>query len=437
MTYELALSYLASLNESRIKPGLERIREALSALGSPHLKFPHVLVGGTNGKGSVVSFMGAALSGAGYRTGLFTSPHLHRFEERIVVGGHPVTRDELPSLVQAVKDVRVEMTYFEFATVMALFYFARQGVDLAILEAGLGGSWDATNATEPMLSMITSVDLDHQHWLGHTLGEVAREKSGIMRNQKPIVVGPLGSIAKEVVLRQAEVVGARVILFGRDFNARWEVTSSGLQFEGMKWSINRLVPGLQGLFQLDNAACALAALEVLSMSGFEMGVEKAVQGIESTKWPGRFQVFEGAPSIIVDAAHNQAAVKALAASLDDGKEVVWLFSALSDKDLGGMAEEMIRLGNRFVLVALDHPRGKTVLELADGMPEGAEIRKAPTVKQGIDTAKSLAGEKGCVVVAGSVFLAGEVLKELGIQNPEFRIQNSGARVQEPGAGSQD
>ncbi|MCK5351324.1 bifunctional folylpolyglutamate synthase/dihydrofolate synthase, partial [bacterium] len=189
MTYELALSYLASLSESRIKPGLERIREALSALGSPHLKFPHVLVGGTNGKGSVVSFMGAVLSSAGYRAGLFTSPHLHRFEERIVVDSHAVTRDELPGLVQEVKDVGVEMTYFEFATAMALLYFARQGVDLAVLEVGLGGSWDATNATEPVLSVITSVDLDHQDWLGHTLGEVAREKSGIMRNQKSVVVG--------------------------------------------------------------------------------------------------------------------------------------------------------------------------------------------------------------------------------------------------------
>jgi dihydrofolate synthase/folylpolyglutamate synthase len=412
MTYELALSYLASLNESRIKPGLERIREALSALGSPHLKFPHVLVGGTNGKGSVVSFMGTALSGAGYHAGLFTSPHLHRFEERIVVGGHPVTRDELPSLVQAVKDTRVEMTYFEFVTAMALFYFARQGVDLAILEAGLGGRWDATNASEPMLSMITSVDLDHQHWLGHTLGEVAQEKSGIMRNQKPVVVGPLGSIAKEVILRQAEAVGARVIEFGRDFNARWEVTSSGLQFEGMKWSIKGLVPGLKGLFQLDNAACALAALEALEASGFEISREEAVRGIESARWPGRFQEVDSSPPIIVDAAHNQAAVKALVDSLGEGKQVVWLFSALSDKNLGGMIGEMTHLGNRFVLVPLNHPRGRTVLELEDEMPEGAYIKGASNVRQGIEKAVRLAGEKGRVVVAGSVVLAGEVLKVL-------------------------
>ena len=422
MTYELALSYLASLNESRIRPGLGRIREALSALGSPHSKFPHVLVGGTNGKGSVVSFMGAALNCAGYRVGLFTSPHLIKFEERIVVDSHAVTRDELPGLLQEVKDVGVDMTYFEFATVLALLYFARQKVDLGILEVGLGGRWDATNVTNPLLSVITSVDLDHKDWLGHTLEEVAREKSGIMRKGKPVVVGTVNRAAVEVVLQEAEAVGARVVLFGRDFIADRDIDGSGLQFEGVKWSINRLVPGLEGLFQLDNAACALAALEVLSVSGFEMEFEKVVLGIEFAKWPGRFQKFEGSPPIIVDAAHNPAAVKALVGSLGDEKDVVWLISALRDKDVGGMAEEMIRLGNRFVLVALDHPRGKTVQEIEEGMPEGAEIVKAPTVKQGLDTARSLAGVKGCIVVAGSVVLAGEVLKELGSQNSESRIQ---------------
>jgi dihydrofolate synthase/folylpolyglutamate synthase len=422
MTYELALSYLASLNESRIRPGLGRIREALTALGSPHFRFPHVLVGGTNGKGSAVSFMGAALNCAGYRVGLFTSPHLIKFEERIVVDSHTVTRDELPELLQEVKDVGVDLTYFEFATVLALLYFARQKVDLAILEVGLGGRWDATNVTNPVLSVITSVDLDHKDWLGHTLEEVAREKSGIMRTGQPVVVGPLDSAAREVVLQEAEAVGARVVMFGRDFSADRNAKGSGLQFEGMKWSIQGLVPGLEGLFQKDNAACALAGLEALSASGFEMEYEEVVLGIESAKWPGRFQKFKGSPPIIVDAAHNPAAVKALAASLGDEKEVVWLISALCGKDLEGMAEEMIRLGNRFVLVALDHPRGKTVQELEEGMPQGADLRKASTVKQGIDTARSLAGEKGCVVAAGSVVLAGEVLKELGIQNSESRIQ---------------
>jgi len=422
MTYELALSYLAGLNESRIKPGLERIRMALFALGSPQLKFPHLLVGGTNGKGSVVAFMGAALSGAGYRIGLFTSPHLHRFEERIVIDRNAVARDEVPGLVQAVKDVEVEMTYFEFITVMALVYFARKSVDLAILEAGLGGRWDATNASDPMLSVITSVDLDHQDWLGHTLEEIAWEKSGIMRYGKPVVVGPLAAAAREVVLERAEAVGARAIEFGKNFSADRDITGSTLQFESTKWNIKGLVPGLKGLFQFNNAACALAALEVLAASGFEISEEKAIRGVRSAKWPGRFQEVEGSPLIIVDAAHNKAAIRALVASLDEVKQVVWLFSALSDKDLRAMAGEMTLLGNRFVLVPLDHRRGRTVRELEEEMPEGADITKVSNVTQGIEAARRLAGEKGCIVVAGSVILAGEVLRELGIQNPESRSQ---------------
>ena len=412
MTYELALSYLASLNESRIKPGLERIRETLAALGSPHLQYPHVLVGGTNGKGSVVSFMGAALSAAGYRAGIFTSPHLQNFEERIVVDSRAVTRDELPGLVEAVKEAGVEMTYFEFATVMSLLYFARQRVDLAILEVGLGGRWDATNATDPVFSVITSVELDHQEWLGQTLEEVAREKSGIMRKDKPVIAGSMVSAARKIVLEQAEAVGSRVILSGRDFRAVRNATGSCLQFEGMKWSINKLVPGLKGQFQLDNAACALASLEVLSGSGFEIRQVDAVRGIESAWWPGRFQVFEGSPPIIVDAAHNRAAVKALVASLDKGIPVVWLFSALSGKDIGGMTAEMTPLGSRFVLVPLDHPRAITVRELEVEMPEGCYIKRVSNVRQGIEEALNLAGRKGCVVVAGSVVLAGEVLREL-------------------------
>ena len=412
MTCEQALSYLASLNESRIKPGLERIRQALSALGSPHLKFPHVLIGGTNGKGSVVSFMGEALVGAGYRTGLFTSPHLHRFEERIVVDKHGLNAEELVYLVKTVKDVGVDLTYFEFAAAMALLHFARNRVDLAILEVGIGGRWDATNVTNPVLSMITTVEVDHQNWLGDSLEEIALEKAGIMREGKPVIVGPLGAAARQVVIRHAEDVGARVILFERDFCVARNNTVSGLQFEGMKWSIEGLIPGLKGLFQFENAGCALAALEALEESGFEITAREAAYGIESASWIGRLQKVEGTPPFIVDAAHNPAAVRALIASLEGVQQVVWLFSALSEKDVAGMIEEMSRLSSRFVLVQMNHPRARTVRELKNQMPDGAEIIESFNVRQGVDEARNLAGKAGCVVVAGSVVLAGEVLKVL-------------------------
>jgi len=412
MTYKLALSYLASLDESRIKPGLERIREALSALGSPHRSFPHVLVGGTNGKGSVVAFMGTALSVAGFRTGLFTSPHLSRFEERIAVGSRNLAGDDLPGLVRDVKKTGVPMTYFEFTTAMALLHFARQEVDLAVLEVGVGGAWDATNATDPILSIITSVDLDHRQWLGETVEEVAAEKAGILRGQRPLVVGPMGPAAQRVLLMEADAAGAEVLLFGRDFNGCREAAADTMRYTGPSWNVSGFVPGLRGEFQIENAACALAGLETLSARGFRITPEQATRGVRSTRWAGRLEVFDGLPRIIVDAAHNPAGIRALTASLLTCDNVVWLFSALADKDLGGMTMEMVRISNRFVLVPLDHPRGRSVADMESQMPDGAEIRKVSSVQQGLLEARRLAGPSGCVVTAGSVFLAGAVLQEL-------------------------
>lgn len=413
MTYERALSYLVSLNESRIKPGLERIRQALSALGSPHFQFPHVLVGGTNGKGSVVTFMGATLTASGYRTGLFTSPHLHSFEERIVIGSKPVTRREFTELVSAVRATEVPMTYFEFATAMALLHFARQRTDIAVLEVGIGGRWDATNATHPVLSVITSVAMDHEKWLGHTVEEVALEKSGIMREGNPVVVGPLDPNAVRVVLEQGSAVGARVILYGRDFSARPEVSGGGFHFRGLRWDIRNLVPGMKGVFQHYNAACALAGLETLASDGFRISQDAAARSMASARWPGRFHEVAGQPPVIVDSAHNLAAVRALVASLEDRGEVVWLFSSLSDKDVGSMTAEMSRLGKRFVLAPLDHPRARTAGEMAEEMAEGLDVRLVHSVGEGVEEARRQAGEKGTVVAAGSVVLAGAVLRELG------------------------
>lgn len=418
MTYELALSYLASLNESRIKPGLERINEVLAALGSPHLKYPLVLVGGTNGKGSVVSFLGAALSAAGYRTGLFTSPHLHNFEERIVVNGQTVTREELVELVKAVKSTGIVMTYFECAAAMALCHFARCNIDMAILEVGIGGAWDATNATDPILSIITSVELDHQGWLGHDLEKIAFEKAGIMRHQKSVVVGPVSDEVRESLIQQAEAVGAEMVLYGRDFNACHGTTGTNLHFEGRKWSIKKVTPGLKGRFQLDNASCALAALEILVSAGMKISSQDAKKGIESARWPGRLQETGGFPPVIVDAAHNPAAVRALIDSLGEKKDTVWLLSALSDKDLRGMAMEMARVSRRFVLVPLDHPRGMSVGKMEGEMPEDSDIKKVSDIKSGIEVARTLVGKGGRVVSAGSVVLAGEVLEELERQGFE-------------------
>jgi dihydrofolate synthase/folylpolyglutamate synthase len=427
MTCEQALAYLAGLNESRIKPGLERIGQALRSLDAPHLKFPHLLIGGTNGKGSVASFLASALGKAGYHTGLYTSPHLQNFEERILVDGKSVTQEDLCLLVNAVKSTGIDMTFFEFATVMALLFFERQCVDVGVLEVGLGGKWDATNATDPLLSVITNVGIDHREWLGESHAEIALEKSGIMRSGRPVVLGPMPEVPRDILLKKAEETGARAVLYGRDYSAQRQGDGNSLHYVGMRWNIRGLAPGPGGQFQTGNAACALAALELLNGSGFRIDKKDAISGIELARWPGRFQLLEGSPPFIVDSAHNPAAVRALVQSLDRREGVVWLFSALSGKDVSEMARELSRLANRFVIVPLDHPKGRTVRDLEGHMPEGADIKSVSTVKDGVVLARKMAGERGCVVVAGSVVLAGEVLKELGvmvtgsgIRNPESR-----------------
>jgi dihydrofolate synthase/folylpolyglutamate synthase len=412
MTYESALAYLAGLNESRIRPGLGKISRALISLGSPQFKYYHVVVGGTNGKGSVVTLMASILESAGYHVGRYTSPHLHRFEERIAVDGDSLDPVELEDLVLTIKALGIDLSYFEFATAMALVHFARRPVDIALLEVGIGGRWDATNVTDPILSVITSIAVDHREWLGDSLEEIAAEKAMIMRRARPIIVGGAGSEALGVILKEADRVGSRVILSGRDFSARWEGTGSTLHFEGRKWGIPGLKLGLAGGFQLENAAISLAALECLADEGFIIPRTAVFEGLATASWPGRYQDLGGQPNILVDSAHNRAAVKALVQSLGVEQNIVWLFSALRNKDLEGMAGEMLCAGNRFVLVPLDHPRAYKLDDMKNRMPVGSIWTTAVSTGEGLREAVRQAGAGGRVVAAGSVFLAAAVLETI-------------------------
>ena len=413
MTRPSALAYLAGLKESRIRPGLERIRRALVLLGSPHLNFPHHIVGGTNGKGSVIALAGSVLEAAGFSVGRYTSPHLHSFEERIVVDGAAVGSSDLEDLVDVVRACGVELSYFEFATAMAAVHFSRHRVDIALLEAGLGGRWDATNATDPLVSVITSVDMDHTEWLGEDIRGIALEKAMISRPNRPLVVGETGPDALEAILSAARSVNSIPIVSGREFSSGWGPSGEGMWFKGTKWEMSGLRPGLPGLFQVRNAATALAALERLDGGGFPMDLPAVARGIAAARWPGRFHDLGGSPRVLVDAAHNTAAVRCLVQSLGGEREVVWLFSALSDKDIEGMGEVMLSAGERFVLVPLDNPRACPLEEMKRRMPPRAGVTAAADVPEALRLARSLAGSGGTVVAAGSIYLAAEVLREAG------------------------
>lgn len=412
MTYREAAAYLTGLVEERIQPGLEPIEQTLEILGQPHRSYPHALVGGTNGKGSTLAFMGSVLSHAGYRVGLYTSPHLHDFEERIRVGNDLLPRDDLPRLVEEVRGTGAVLSYFELATAMALLHFARRGVDLALLEVGLGGRWDATNATDPMLSVITSVDLDHCDWLGPTVEDISREKACIMRSGRPVVLGPAARPGMDVLLDEAVDRGAHPFVANRDFTM--EGTGMGFRFKGRAWTVDGLRLGLPGNFQEDNAACAMASIECLRREGFTVTSEAARRGLETARWPGRFQILDGPARLIVDSAHNPAAVRALVRSLDwDTSETVWLFSSLKDKDVRGMVSEIPDKGGKVVVVPLDHTRAMPLDDLAEAFGEsGLDVIVVNDISSGLRRALAEAGDGGTVVAAGSIYLAGAVLRSV-------------------------
>jgi dihydrofolate synthase/folylpolyglutamate synthase len=415
MTGKRAITFLDGLDEARIKPGLERMRASLSALNDPHLNYPQILVGGTNGKGSVVNIIGSILARSGIRAGLYTSPHLHRFEERIVTGVDVLSEDDADFLVERVRRTGVDLSYFEFATTMALEHFSRQEVDLAVLEVGLGGRWDATNVTEPFLSVITTVGLDHQDYLGATISQVAAEKAQIARPGKPLVLGPMDDTAEDVIRGHARAIGSRVIAAGKDFNVSRDNRDGDLTYSGRGLELAGLRPALEGWFQANNLGVAIAAVQQLEDHGFKVTPEEIVKGVERAIWPGRFQRFPGKPPLVVDSAHNVPAMQALVSELRSRDIApVWLFGAMADKDVTGLFEVVMRRPGPVVAVPVDHPRAMAVDELARlGEKAGVPVTPSVSVPAGFETAGKLAGSGRTVVCAGSVFLAAEVLRLAG------------------------
>lgn len=416
MTVRRAISYLSGLEEARIKPGLDRVTDALTALGHPHALYPHILVGGTNGKGSVVSFVGSVLAAAGLRAGLYTSPHLHSFEERIVVDGRPISEREADELVETVLGTGVDLSYFEFATCMALEAFRRGSVDVAVLEVGLGGRWDATNATDPVISVIASVGMDHASWLGGTIAEVAAEKAMIARAGRELVVGPVVEPALGVILEHSRKIGCEPVLAGRDFTMGPD--DGSLTYSGTCWKdLTGIRLGLDGSFQVGNSACAVAVLERLAAKGLlPVGPAAVRQGLAQTRWAGRFQEVPGPPPMVVDAAHNPPGMEALTEELGRRRlRPVWLFAAMADKDWQEMIRIMRKIPGPVVATTLDKPRALPLGRLTKHLEQsGCQFVSAPGAGEALELARELARPDRTIVCAGSIFLAADILDRLGL-----------------------
>ena len=422
MTYASAVSYLYNLQKHGIKLGLDTMTALVGRLGMPQARYGTLHIAGTNGKGSTAAMVAAILQKAGYRVGLYTSPHLIDFRERIRVNGEMISEAEvarLTDLLRGLCEPDLSATFFEYTTAMAVQYFADSQVDLAVLEVGLGGRFDATNVVMPLACAITTIALDHQAYLGTTLSSVAFEKAGIIKTNVPVIVGRVPDEAGRAIEGVAIERAAPLVRLGVDFDVTGQ-TPARFAFTGCRIHYNDLSCPLLGAHQLDNAACALALLEAAGVSGLVIGENSVREGLKNVHWEGRLEVVSQHPLTVLDGAHNPAAADAVASYLREFRlshpdsRVILVMGMMNDKDHRGFFEPLKELVDEVVLTQADLPRSATIQELQVAL---SEIWSRPFLKallnDAMGQAKQLARPEDLICVTGSLMLIGDVKALLG------------------------
>ena len=445
-SYETAVSRMYALGHELAhtpshKFDLAHMRVLLEALDHPERPFPGVLIAGTNGKGSTAATLASILRASGLRTGLYTSPHLARINERIRINGEEISDDEF-ALLHDVVDRTAERlvgegelpwhpSFFEMLTGMAFEYFARRRVDIAVLEVGMGGRLDATNVIEPRLSVITDISLDHQKFLGDTITEIAREKAGIIRPGGVVVTLPQHPEANDVIGKTVLQLGARaasaveyvppVSPASPDYSAGGGLSSRPiarypLQIQGQRILVET---PLLGRHQLRNVALAIAAAEELNGQGFTIRPGDIERGIRETRWPGRFQVVAPTPTTpeyVFDVAHNPAGAWALRSTLSavyGERPFTLVFGAMRDKAIAEIAEILFPLAERVIAARAENPRSATPEEIQQAAARiSVEIEPAAGVREALRKAAAAEGPAGLVVVTGSIYIVGEAMQAL-------------------------
>ncbi|MFI5397888.1 MAG: bifunctional folylpolyglutamate synthase/dihydrofolate synthase [Candidatus Binatia bacterium] len=410
--YADVLASLYSLEAARgMDFKLERVALALKNLGDPHRRFSAVHVAGTNGKGSVAAMLHAIFTAAGYHVGLYTSPHLLSFTERIRVGTATISEEEVVASAREIRAAAtvhgIDLTFFEFVTVMAFLHFARCGVELAIVEVGLGGRLDATNVLNPEVAVITTIGLDHQEFLGDTLASVAREKAGIIKPRRPVIVGVVQPEVEEIFRAVATEQRAPLYRAECDFSLRG---STPFRFTGMGWDLSNLRVALRGSYQRDNAAMAIASAIQLRHR-FPLGGEAIRRGLDQVRWPGRLEIVQDRPVVVLDGAHNLHGVMALARELPNvvGKRAVHLlFGVMRDKDWQPMVDTLGPLISSATVATALPPRGEAAETLARAFARHCPVRIAPEPLAGLEALLDHVGEDEGVLVTGSLFLVGAI-----------------------------
>jgi dihydrofolate synthase/folylpolyglutamate synthase len=381
-----------------------------------------VHIAGTKGKGSTAAMLESCLRAAGYRTALYTSPHLHTFRERIRVGVDKISRDEVVGLVEELRPLveRIpELTTFEVITTMGFLHFARSDVDVAVVEVGLGGRLDATNVLSPEVAVITSISRDHTYLLGDTLGEIAGEKGGIVKPGIPTVSAPQRAEAIQVLQAISKERDSQLVEICRD----WDYEAGPADREGQSFAVRRIAEGgspldgeywipLLGRHQLENAASAVATLDLLRERGFDIPVEAVQRGLREVEWPGRLEILSQDPLVVVDCAHNPYSARTLRQALKEwfpDRSWVTVFGASADKDIAGMLGALVPISDYTIVTRANHPRAMAPIELADIVAEvggGAEV--SLNVRKSLERALAMMDPDNGLLATGSIFLVADL-----------------------------
>jgi len=421
LTYPETLAYLFALHRFGVKLGLEAITNLLQRLDNPQRRYATLHIGGTNGKGSSAAMAAAMLQAGGYRVGLYTSPHLIDFRERIRVQGEDISEEQVCDLTARIRQAAEplgSLTFFEFTTAMAFLNFFDQQIDIAVIEVGLGGRYDATNVLDPLGVLITGIGFDHEIYLGPTLPEIAREKAGIIRHPVPVVLGMMPDNVKPVFETIAHEYGAQVKGYDQDFSIS-QTSPTAFTYHGLRESMSDLQTNLLGRHQMENAACALALLESSTSERFPLSVESMRVGLQQVRWKGRLQIVQHDPLVILDGAHNplgaQVLFDFLQSQLHDcpDRKIIVVLGMMQDKHHYEYLQILLPLIDTLILTKPHMNRAASVEELRRVVPRG-DMKTLVLVEpwEAYCQAHQVARRTDLICVTGSLFLVGEVLQQL-------------------------
>ncbi|QCX32965.1 bifunctional folylpolyglutamate synthase/dihydrofolate synthase [Caloramator sp. E03] len=421
MNFSEAIAYIESTGKFAMNLGLERIKRLCELLGNPQDYLKVIHVGGTNGKGSTVTFISSMLKCQGYKVGIYTSPYLERFTERIKINDKEIGEDEVADLVEKIKPLVERIieegyerpTEFEIITTCAFKYFKDKNVDFVVLEVGLGGRFDATNVVNPILSVITSISYDHMNVLGDTLSKIAFEKAGIIKEGRPVVIYPQDKEALSVLLDVALNRNSRIFMVDDMKHDIKSNTIDGIIFDVYWWKNYKDIKiRMLGTHQVMNAITALYTIEVLRMQGYEIENSSIYKGLEEAKWPGRFEVISKSPYIVLDGGHNIQGIESLTETLKyyfKGKRIVAVCGMLRDKEYTKMLEKLFEVCNSFITTEPDSPRALSAAELEDIIKGlGKEAISSKSIEDAVEKGLSSVKNDEVLLFCGSLYMIGRV-----------------------------